>query len=210
LQEKNHCVTTFSSRISKIPSQISHDGTTLKDFLDIIGEEGQLFTCIILTGPFLLPVSIPGSSIPFGLAIFLICVSIILNARMLLPSRIMNYNISKNNLEKILNGIIPIMGRIEKFINPRFLVLCSGSRVDKFNAALMGFCSLLLTLPLPVPLTDFLPAYSILFMALGSLECDGYLILIGYILTIITATYFTITAILGWDVIVSVFSFIIG
>lgn len=209
MQEKTHCVTTFSSRISKIPSQISDDGTTLKDFLDIIGEEGQLFTCIILTGPFLLPVSIPGSSIPFGLAIFLICVSIIINARMLLPSRIMNYNISKNNLEKILNGIIPIMGRIEKFINPRFLVVCSGPRIDKFNAALMGFCSLLLILPLPVPLTDFLPAYSILFLALGSLECDGYLILIGYILTIITATYFTITAILGWDVIVSVFSFII-
>jgi hypothetical protein len=210
LQEKNHCITTFSSRISKIPSQISDEGTNLKDFLDIIGEEGQLFTCIILTGPFLLPVSIPGSSIPFGLAIFLICVSIILNARMLLPSRIMNYKISKNNLEKILNGIIPIMGRIEKFVNPRFIVLCSGSRTDKFNAALMGFCSLLLTLPLPVPLTDFLPAYSILFMALGSLECDGYLILIGYILTIITATYFTITAVLGWDVIVSVFSFITG
>lgn len=210
MQEKNHCITTFSSRISKIPSQISDEGTNLKDFLDIIGEEGQLFTCIILTGPFLLPVSIPGSSIPFGLAIFLICVSIILNARMLLPSRIMNYKISKNNLEKILNGIIPIMGRIEKFVNPRFIVLCSGSRTDKFNAALMGFCSLLLTLPLPVPLTDFLPAYSILFMALGSLECDGYLILIGYILTIITATYFTITAVLGWDVIVSVFSFITG
>ena len=210
MQEKNHCVTTFSSRISEIPPQIHDDGATLKEFLDILGEEGQLFTCIILTGPFLLPVSIPGSSIPFGLAIFIICVSIILNQHMLLPKRIMNYKISKNNLEKILNGIIPIMERIEKFINPRFLALCSGSRTDQFNAAIMGFCSLLLTLPLPVPLTDFLPAYSILFLALGSLECDGYLILTGYILAIITTLYFTFTAVLGWDVIVSVFSFITG
>ncbi len=208
MKEQTECGKTFSSRISEIPGQISDEGLTLKEFLDIIGEGGQLFSCIILTGPFLLPVSIPGSSIPFGLAIFLICLSIIFNSHLLLPGRITKYRISKKNLEKILNGIIPIMRRIEKYINPRCLVLSSGANIDKINAIGIAFCSLLLTLPLPVPLTDFLPAYSILFLALGSLECDGYLILTGYGLLVITALYFALTGLLGLEVILSVFSFV--
>jgi len=194
LKEQTECGKTFSSRISEIPSQISDEGLTLKEFLDIIGEGGQLFSCIILTGPFLLPVSIPGSSIPFGLAIFLICLSIIFNSHLLLPGRITRYKI--------------IMRRIEKYINPRCLVLSSGANIDKINAIGIAFCSLLLTLPLPVPLTDFLPAYSILFLALGSLECDGYLILTGYGLLVITALYFALTGLLGLEVILSVFSFV--
>lgn len=208
MKEQIQCGKTFSSRISKIPAEIPEEGLTLKEFLDIIGEEGQLFSCIVLTGPFLLPVSIPGSSIPFGLAIFLISLSIMLNSHLLLPGRITRYKISKKNIEKILNGIIPIMKRIEKYINPRCLVLSSGPKIDKLNAIGIAFCSLLLTLPLPVPLTDFLPAYSILFLALGSLECDGYLILTGYGFLVITSSYFILTGLLGIEVILSVFSFL--
>jgi hypothetical protein len=208
LKEQIQCGKTFSSRISKIPAEIPEEGLTLKEFLEIIGEEGQLFSCIVLTGPFLLPVSIPGSSIPFGLAIFLISLSIMLNSHLLLPGRITRYKISKKNIEKILNGIIPIMKRIEKYINPRCLFLSSGPKIDKINAVGIAFCSLLLTLPLPVPLTDFLPAYSILFLALGSLECDGYLILTGYGLLVITTSYFILTGLLGIEVILSVFSFL--
>lgn len=208
MKEQIQCGKTFSSRISEIPAQIPDDGLTLKEFLDIIGEEGQLFSCIVLTGPFLLPISIPGSSIPFGLAICLICLSIMFNGHIILPGRISSYKISRKNIEQILNGIIPIMRRIEKYINPRCLVLSSGPKIDKINAVAIAFCSLLLTLPLPIPLTDFLPAYSIVFLALGSLECDGYLILTGYGLLVTTTVYFILTGLLGLEVIFSFFSFV--
>lgn len=208
MRDKTTCGESFSWRISQIASNVPEQGMSLKEFLDIIGEEGQLFTCIVLTAPFLLPMSIPGSSIPFGLAIFLISISIILNKSLILPKRVLNYKISRENIANLLNGIMNVLKKIEKYIKPRLMNLSCGNKIDGFNAGLMGFCSLLLTLPLPIPLTDFLPAYGILFLALGSIECDGYLILTGYILVLITTIYFSLTVILGMDLIIGVFSFL--
>ncbi|MGB8233709.1 MAG: exopolysaccharide biosynthesis protein, partial [Methanobacterium sp.] len=47
------------------------------------------------------------------------------------------------------------------------------------------------------PLTDTLPAIGIFFLSAGILECDGYLILTGYLVVIFTAVYFTLITILG-------------
>jgi hypothetical protein len=66
-----------------------------------------------------------------------------------------------------------------------------------FNSAVMITSSFLLMLPLPIPLTDFLPAYSILFLSIGSIERDGYLIITGYSVAIITVIYFSLILLLG-------------
>ena len=92
----------FSIVISEISSKIPAEGITLEAFLDIIGERGLFMSCMILTAPFLLPVDIPGSSIPFGSAIFLISSDIIFSKPILIPKRLMKFKISKKNLETIL------------------------------------------------------------------------------------------------------------
>jgi hypothetical protein len=69
--------------------------------------------------------------------------------------------------------------------------------MDQINNVFMIFCAFLLMLPLPVPLTDFLPAYSILFLTLGSVENDGYMVIAGYLMALITAIYFLLIALLG-------------
>ena len=53
-------------------------------------------------------------------------------------------------------------------------------------------------LPLPVPLTDTLPAYSIFLTFSGILERDGYFVIISYALIIITALYFGLIFFLGF------------
>jgi hypothetical protein len=208
LRRKATCGKLFTARVSDLAEDIPEEGITLNEFLEHIGEGGQLFSCMILTAPFLLPVSIPGSSIPFGLAILLISIAIIFNKHVLLPKMAMNYKISQNNVVSLLNGIVSILKRIEKLIKPRLTVLCSGKRIDQINAILIGICSILLMLPLPVPLTDFLPAYGILFLSLGSLECDGYFIIAGYVMVAITSVYFLVTGIIGLDVIMAVLSYL--
>ncbi len=208
MRRKSTCGKVFTQRVSDLAQDIPSEGITLKEFLDNIGEGGQLFSCMILTAPFLLPVSIPGSSIPFGLAILLLSIGIILDKHVFLPKRVTHYNISQENVVKLLNGIVRTLKRIEKFIKPRITVLCSGKRIDQINGILIAICSILLMLPLPVPLTDFLPAYAILFLALGSLECDGYLVMAGYVMTFITTSYFLVTGIIGLDVIINVLSYL--
>ncbi len=194
---KHNCNKFFSMSLEDISSKIPDKGISLKDFLDLMGNRGGLIVCMILATPFLIPVSIPGSSIPFGLGIMFIGISRIFN-RYLIPKRIINYKLPKDTLIKILNGTMSVLGRLEKYIRPRFLILTSSFTASRINLSLMVYTAFLLMLPLPIPLTDSLPAYSIFFLAAGILECDGYLVLAGYLLVSVTTIYFGLTLLLGY------------
>jgi hypothetical protein len=197
-----------SESVSRISKEIPEEGIAFKDFLELIGEQGGLLSCLVLVAPFLFPVSIPGSSLPFGLAILLINVGIILKRHPLIPGFIMEYKIAQNSMLKILNGMGTILTKFEKITKPRLIVLAGKDNMVYVNSSLIIFSSFLLMLPLPVPLTDFLPAYSILFLALGSIERDGYLIVAGYALAVVTTVYFLLIAILGLAGIKLVLSFL--
>lgn len=194
---KNRCGKFFSMSLEDMSSKIPSDGITLKDFLDMMGDRGGLILCMILAVPFLIPVSIPGSSIPFGLGIMFIGISRVFN-RFLIPKRIRDYKLHKDILIKILNSTMSVLSRIEKYIKPRFFILTNSSAINRFNSILLVFNAFLLMLPLPIPLTDSLPAYSIFFLAAGILECDGYFVLAGYSLTSITTIYFILFSLLGY------------
>ena len=145
----------FSVVISEISSKIPADGITLEDFLNIIGERGLFMSCMILTAPFLLPVSIPGSSIPFGSAIFLISSDIIFTRPILIPKRVMNYKISKNDMEALLNGISRILKPLEKkIISPRLCFLTNGRQMEIINGVAVAFGAVLLVTPIIAPLGD--------------------------------------------------------
>jgi hypothetical protein len=186
-----------SDTVTRISLEIPSEGITFKDFLQLIGEQGGLLTCIVLVAPFLFPVSFPGSSIPFGLGILLINVGIISKSHPLIPKKIMDYQISQSNMLKILNGMGRVLSGLDKITKPRFILLANGPFMDYVNSSIIILCASLLMLPLPVPLTDFLPAYSILFLSLGTIERDGYLILAGYSLAILTVIYFLLITIIG-------------
>ena len=155
-----------SDSVSRISKEIPVDGITFKDFLELIGDQGGMLSCIVLVAPFLFPVSIPGSSIPFGLAILLINIGILLERHPLIPKSIMEYKISQNNMLKILNGMGTILSKFERLTKPRLTVLSGKDNMVYVNSSVMSFCAFLLMLPVPVPLTDFLPAYSMLFFSI--------------------------------------------
>ena len=196
-----------SKIISDISSKIPEDGINFKEFLDLIGEKGGLISCLILVAPFLFPVSFPGSSLPFGLAIILINIGIITKSHPLIPKRVMNYKISQNTIITLLNGMKRVLSGLEKFIKPRLNFLTQPF-MDQVNHVFMILCAFLLMLPLPVPLTDFIPAYSILFLSLGLIEKDGYLVIAGYLMAVITAVYFFLIAFLGISGIKALLSFL--
>jgi hypothetical protein len=186
-----------SDTVSRISIEIPEDGITFEDFLNLIGEQGALLSCIILVAPFLLPISFPGSSLPFGLAILLINIGIIFKRHPIIPKSIMEYKISRNNMLKVLNGMSRVLLSFDKVTKPRLTSLADRPMMYYFNSAVMITSSFLLMLPLPIPLTDFLPAYSILFLSIGSIERDGYLIIAGYSVAVITVIYFSLILLLG-------------
>lgn len=199
----------FSVFLLNIKTQIPNDGITLGDFLDITGERGLFMSCMFLTAPFLLPVSIPGTSIPFGTAIFLISADIIFKKPTLIPNRVLNYKISKKDMDTILNGISHVLIPLEsRVIEPRLYFLTSGRKMEFINGVAVAFGAVLLVMPIIAIAGDFFPSYGILFVSLGNLEKDGYLVLVGYLTIIGTAIYYALIFALGIGIIIFIATYL--
>ena len=69
----------------------------------------------------------------------------------------------------------------------------------RITGACLAWDALLMSLPLPIPLTNLVPAYAILFLAIGLLEFDGLFILIGYGMTVATTIFFASIAGTIWQ-----------
>ena len=208
MSEKFDSVEHFSIVIGEISSKIPDEGINLEEFLDIIGDRGLFMSCMILTAPFLLPVSIPGMSIPFGSAIFLISLGILSDRPVLIPKSVMKHQISKHDFDLILNEILNILIPIEKYIKPRLSPLVQGTALKHLNGTMVAFGAVLLVIPIIAPLGDFFPSYGILFISLGTLERDGYIVLAGYAIVIFTAIYYILIFAVGITLILIILSYL--
>jgi hypothetical protein len=186
-----------SAVLSEVIRTMPAGGLTLQGLLERLGDRGLLIFCMVLTMPFLLPVSIPGSSIPFGVVIALIAVGIVTHRAPWLPDRLMSRRLAGGHVVPMLEKGARLFARLERLIHPRLLPLTHGATVGRFNGILLGLTGLLMMAPLPLPLSNTLPAYGVLFLALGSLERDGYVVLAGYLMVLLTVGYFSAVVVVG-------------
>jgi len=114
------------------------EGLTLQGLLERLGERGLLILCMVLTMPFLLPVSIPGSSIPFGVLIALIAVGLVTHRAPWLPARLMNRRLARGQVVPLLEKGVRLFARLERLIHPRLWPLTHGATVGRFNGILLG------------------------------------------------------------------------
>ncbi len=187
----------FSDILSELARSMPTEGLTLCELLEQLGERGLLMMCMVLTLPFLLPISIPGSSTPLGLVIALNGVGLIMNRMPWLPRRLMNRRLAGEPLAQMLKKGVQLFARLEKLTHPRLFLLTHGATMERLNASLLILGGLLLMAPLPLPFSNTLPAYGVLLLALGSLERDGYLIMAGYVMVLLTIAYFSAVALAG-------------
>src|SRR5690349_21548627 len=121
-----HADKSTSKVLSEIASSLQAEGLTLYELLERLGERGLLMLSLVLTIPFLLPISIPGSSIHFGLIIALVGIGIITNRSPWLPARLMNRRLSAEKLILMLERGAKLFSRIERLTHPRLLILTHG------------------------------------------------------------------------------------
>jgi len=67
----------------------------------------------------------------------------------------------------------------------------------RVNGILLVLSALLLMIPLPLPFSNTLPAYGILLLATGSLERDGYVVIAGYLMVLLSIAYLSVVAVMG-------------
>jgi hypothetical protein len=154
---------------------------------------------IVLSLPFLSPVAIPGLSIPFGIAIAICGLRIAFRHQPWLPEFLAVRRIPYAALEKTLRVGISIHVKLEKFLRPRWAGLAVGRHAQLVGGFLIAFAAVLLSLPIPppFPLTNTLPGFAIILIALGMLERDGLVIAVGYLFCALSTLYVAGIALVG-------------
>ncbi len=157
---------------------------TLVDVLRIAEERvfGLLFVMLAL--PSALPIPAPGYSIPFGILIFILAVQLIAgSARPWFPKWVLSRSFSLQQLQGILKSGIPWLQRIEAIARPRYTSICTsfpGRLTIGTTVALMA-----VSMMIPIPGTNTLPAIGVLVTGFGLLEDDGAISLMGLVICII-------------------------
>lgn len=198
---------TTSKKLMEIQKGICGKDITLKQLIEVMSREGLQFMIIILLAPFLIPASIPGSSTPFGILIILLEISFLRNKILYLPDFIGKYELNKNTVSKLFEILEKSLGYIEKISKPRG-ELSTKKYILQINAIFSIMLAFLLFLPLPIPFTDFMPAVSMLILAVSTLERDSYLMIMGYVAMIATSIYFASVGYVGVEIIMFVLRYI--
>ncbi len=191
---------TTSKKLMEIQQGLPDQNLTLKELIEVMSGEGVQFLIIILLAPFLIPASIPGSSTPFGILIILLEIAFLRNKTLYIPNAIGKYEISKANVTKLFEILERVLGYIEKISKPRGSLSTKKSFLQ-LNAIVSIIMAVLLFLPLPIPFTDFTPALSMLMLAVSSLERDSYLMILGYVASVLTVIYFLSVGYVGIEII---------
>lgn len=173
---------SLANRLNHLLTEAKGNAVSMKVIIDTLAGRGQAALLILLVLPFCQPIMIPGLSTPFGIILIFIGLRIAFGHRTWIPKFLLNKEIPYKTLEKVAKVAIKITNKLSfltstrwtYFVKNPLLHICHG-----LSIALMAF---VLALPLPIPLTNLLAAYPILFFGLALLEDDGVLIFVAYFL----------------------------
>jgi hypothetical protein len=193
-------------KLSQLLSQLSIEYTDkplpLSVVLEKVGNSGFGTISGILVIPMLIPLPIPlaGFSALVGSGIVLVGCQLALGyEKPYLPKRIARIELSPAASRKILKQIDRLLRPLEKMSRHRLSKFSNSGWACRISGACLAWDALLMSLPLPIPLTNLVPAYTILFLAIGLLEFDGLFILIGYGMTVATTIFFASIAGTIWQ-----------
>ncbi|MFB9069141.1 exopolysaccharide biosynthesis protein [Pseudofulvimonas gallinarii] len=169
----------------------------LGDMLAAIGDGGYGFICLLISLPFLIPVSLGPISTAAGAA-FLILGWQMIRGRQSpwLPQRIAALTLGPRQVELMLGACRRVLRWCRKISRPRLESWVEGRRGLAFAGWLIVLGGILIAVPLPgLPLTNTIPALSIIFACVALLERDGLMLLFALFWLIVTLVYF---AVIGW------------
>ena len=160
---------------------------TLAEILSLAGERIFGFLFVILSLPSALPIPAPGYSVPFGILMLLLALQLIFGRqRPWLPEKMMNGSMSLEKVRGVLKIGLPWLQKIEALTKPRIAYICTslpGRVIIGIAIALMS-----ISMMIPIPGTNTLPAIGIFVTGFGLVEDDGAISLAGLVLCLLGAT----------------------
>lgn len=187
----------FSQDIKLLLERLAHQPLTLADVMAETSERGFSLVIGLLVLPFLFPMP-PGLTGPFGSGCLLLALQMALGRRSpWLPKKIASFKFPRWFALKLLRNLKRFTWIVEKIARPRFFKLAQSRRVWRLNGICIAWLTVLLISP--IPFTNPIPTVGILLFVVATLEADGLLMCISYIVTILISLFFGFTVYALWQ-----------
>jgi hypothetical protein len=175
----------LSAELEALHARIKDESFTLAELNRELKARGSAVLLILLALPFCF-VAIPGLSVPFGIAIGCIGVCMAMGREPWLPQFIMGRRLSGDRSRQLLGAGIKVARKLERFATPRLAFLHAGPAMPRLIGLGIIIASLGLMLPLPIPFSNSIPAWAVVLLAIGRMEQDGLLVLLGHLTVVAT------------------------
>jgi hypothetical protein len=191
----------LSAAFAALEAMAARGDPTLGEAVQEMGRRGHAMVILFLTLPFSLPLPVWGLSTPFGLAIALTALHMMVTNRLWLPRRIAERTVPAATVRAIAAAAQKLLARTERYIRPRGHFLHAHPAVRRFNALLILLAGAFLALPLPIPGSNLAPSWLILFICVGTLEEDGLVVALGYaaFTVAVGVAYLLIWPLMNWE-----------
>ena len=158
----------------------------LLDILELAGKRVFGFLFVILSLPSALPIPAPGYSIPFGILILILAFQFTLGTKIpWFPKKLLNSSIKLETARTFIKKSQPWLKRIELLTHPRMTYICTSTVARIFIGLIIMLMSI--SMMIPIPGTNTLPAIGIFTIGFGLQENDGCIILLGLVISSIAS-----------------------
>ncbi len=185
----------FSYILNEIAADESLERVSVADLMAAMGDRAFGPLLFVFALPNILPAP-PGTAGLLGIPLIFLSLQLTLGSKPWLPGFISARSIRREAFAGIISRATPWLTRAERMLTPRFGVL-----VHPPAEYLIGATCLLLSLvlSLPIPFVNATPAFTICLFALAILERDGFWVIAGAVMTVVSGI---LAALLGYTAIV--------
>ncbi|RDD60582.1 exopolysaccharide biosynthesis protein [Ferruginivarius sediminum] len=167
---------TTAELLASFPYIFRDEVVRLRLIFAVLGDRGLASALLLLTAPQLVPMPL-GLSNALALPILLVAGQMALGRKSLwLPDWLLDRPLSRDRLLMATNRMVPILRRVEVVIRPRYQWVWARPATHLLGVSCFFIACVSVA---PLPLTGWLPALSLIIVALGLLERDGAVVLLG-------------------------------
>ena len=158
-------------------------GLTIGDALASAGEASFGFVMLMLALPALIPIPGPFGMV-FGSALAIVALQFAVGVGSLwLPPILRNCKVSASAFAALQRHADPVVRRIEHIIRPGRMKALTGPALP-YVLALPVF-ALAIAIVLPIPFGNIFPVIAVCVIAIGLIERDGLMVLLGILMTLL-------------------------
>ena len=189
----------LSHQMHALVEKMDGKDASLGEILGSFSRRSHAVLMVFLSFPLCLPVGIPVLTTALGLTLVFVGLFLALGREPWLPQRLRAKTISHERLTNIVDRLLRITKRIERWLHPRLLILATNGPVIRLHGVFAMVMALMAAIPISLPLNNMVAAVPVFLLGLSLLERDGILVIVSYVAAIPCVLYYAALAFLGLE-----------